>query len=87
MLGQDGDFDLAFLDKKDRVGDVALAENLLVFPVSLDRLSHPDPAKKRLGIKHVLLQDLLRVGHRVVPSSLSGSTTLSVDGKRREQHR
>jgi hypothetical protein len=55
------------LDEEDRVGDIALAENLLVFSVSLDRLSRPDPAKKRPGIKHVLLQDLLRVGHGVVP--------------------
>jgi hypothetical protein len=67
VFGQDGDFDLAFLDEEDRVGDVALAENLLIFSVSLDRLSRPDPAKKRPGIKHVLLQDSLRVGHRVVP--------------------
>jgi hypothetical protein len=51
VLGQDGDLDLAFLNEKDRVGDVSLAENLLVFRVFLDRFSRFRPAKKGPGIK------------------------------------
>ena len=51
VLGQYRDLDLAVLDEKHGVGDVALAENLLVFRVPFDRLSRPCPAKKSPGIK------------------------------------
>ena len=39
VLGQDRDLDLALLDEKHGVGDVALAEDFLVPGVSLDRLA------------------------------------------------
>jgi hypothetical protein len=39
------------LNEKDRVGDVPLTENLLVFRVSLDRFAGPDLAQKIQGIK------------------------------------
>jgi hypothetical protein len=51
VLGQDGELDLAFLNEEDRVGDVALAENLLVFLVFVDGFSGFGPAQKNPGIK------------------------------------
>jgi hypothetical protein len=42
------------LDVKDRVGDVALAEYLLIFGVTLDRFARSGPAKKSLGIKYLI---------------------------------
>src|SRR6266404_5747583 len=70
MLGENRDLDLAFLNEKDRVGGVPLAENLLVFQVFLYRFFRPDLAKKSLGIKDVLWNlNLRRVGHGVGPLS------------------
>ena len=79
VLGQDRDLDLASVNEKDGVGDVALAEDLLVLLVSLDRPSRLRPAKKNLRIEVALgSPNLWRVEHGAGPSG--GSATLSVIG-------
>ena len=70
-------FTLPFWMKNTVVGDVALAEYLLVLGVSLDRLSSPDPAQKSPGIERVLYLKWHRVGHGVGPSSGREHNTLS----------
>jgi hypothetical protein len=66
------------LDEKDRVGDIALAEDLLALRVFLDGFSRPDPAKKSPGLKNLILNlDSRRVGHAVGPSSGREHNTLS----------
>src|SRR3984957_18735636 len=54
MLGQDGDFDLAFLDVVHRVGSVALLEYVLIFFKLMDGLAHADLAEKVQSVKRSL---------------------------------
>ena len=82
VLGQDRDLDLALLDEEHRVGDVALAEDLLVFGVSLDGFARTGLAQKTLGIERV--SDLeMTVCWACVGPLPGGSTTLSVTGESR----
>jgi hypothetical protein len=74
VLRQDSDLDLAFLDEKDRVGDIALCVDLLVFRVSLDGFSCPDQAQKSPGVERVLD---LHFRHGVGPSRGREHNTLS----------
>ena len=67
VLGQDRNLDLAFPDEVDAVGDVSLAEYLLVLPVALDGFSRVDTAQKNLGVKRVLFPNGRRIRHGVVP--------------------
>src|SRR6202158_5740638 len=54
LLGQDGEFDPAFLNVKDGVGNVALLEHLLIFVKFQYRLSPSYFGEKDFRVKHVL---------------------------------
>jgi len=81
MLRQDRDLDLAFEDEKDRVGDIALAVNLLALSVCLDRSSSLNQAQQSAGISDPIRTVICSgMVHGVGPLS-GGSTTLSVTGQ------
>jgi hypothetical protein len=54
LLGQDGELDPAFLNVKDRVGNVALFEHVLIFVKFQYRLSRSYFGEKDFRVKHVL---------------------------------
>src|SRR6267142_1122420 len=55
MFGHDSKLDLAFLNVKHRVGDIALLEHVLI-PVEFQYvLSRAHFGKKVFGVKHVLV--------------------------------
>ena len=68
MFGYDGDLDLAAADEKDRIGNVSLTENLLIFSVPLDRLSSSGSAKKSQRIEIFRALNLWGVGQSAAPS-------------------
>src|SRR6266403_2743396 len=51
LLGNDGEFEPALLDVKDRVGDVSLRENNFVLTIFEYRLALADFGEKCLGIE------------------------------------
>jgi hypothetical protein len=54
LLGLDGELDPAFLNVKDRVGNVALFEHVLIFLKFQYRLSRSYFGEKDFRVKHVL---------------------------------
>src|SRR6185437_17140978 len=54
LLGQDSEFDLAFLNVKHRFRDVALFKNFLVFAKFENRFPVTDLGEKDFRVKHVL---------------------------------
>ena len=54
VLGQNRDLDLALLDEEDRVGGLTLAEDLLVFGISLDGLARAGLGQKKQGVERVV---------------------------------
>jgi hypothetical protein len=51
LLGTDGEFDLAFLDVKDRVGDLSVRKNSLILPIFGYRFSLAHLGEKYFRIK------------------------------------
>src|ERR1700722_11628119 len=68
VLGQDGDFDLAFLDVVHGVGSVALLEYVFIFFKLMDGLAHADLGEKVQSVKGSL-GGLL---HRNLPQAWTG---------------
>jgi hypothetical protein len=54
MFGQDSKLDLAFLNVKHRVGDIALLKHVLVLVKFEDRFPRAHLGEKVFGVKHVL---------------------------------
>jgi hypothetical protein len=63
LFGQDSELDLALLDVKDCLRDVALLENFLVLVKFEDRFPVTDFGEKDLGVKDVLR----RIAHNRPP--------------------
>src|SRR6202040_1816509 len=80
-LGQDREFDLAFLNVKDRIGGVALREHVFILFKFKDRLARAHFGEKVPSAKH----DRSRLPHPNLPLAQAkltsgGSVTLSVTG-------
>jgi hypothetical protein len=68
LLGNNGQFDLAFLDVENRVGNVSLREHKLPPPISGYRFSLADLSEKYLGVK----RDLTSLPHKDSPLADEG---------------
>jgi hypothetical protein len=55
LLGQDSKLDLAFLDVKHRVGDIALLEHVLILVKFQYRFARSHLGEKVFGVKPVLI--------------------------------
>src|ERR1700730_8379649 len=55
MFGQDSKLDLAFLNVKHRVGDIALLEHVLIFMEFQYLLSRAHFGEKAFGVKNVFV--------------------------------
>src|ERR1700745_851921 len=68
LLGNNGQFDFAFLDVEDRIGDVSLREHNLPPPIFGYRFSLADLSEKYLGVK----RDLTSLPHEDSPLTDEG---------------
>src|ERR1700716_2797209 len=81
LLGNDGELDLALLNIKDRISDLALRKNNLVRPIFRYRLSLAHFGEKCFGIK----RGFGFLPHRGLPFSFSRAALSPDEGRARRR--